>query len=89
MSSFDLSTEEMTDALPLPYENGYLTIKKFEPMFREYTLGIPNKGYAMDCSIHLSNIGRADAVMHMLCKAFMMTSVSFLRSQKYSAPLYP
>ena len=23
------------------------------------------------------------------CKAFMMTSVSFLRSQKYSAPLYP
>ena len=43
LSSFDLSTEEMTDALPLLYQSGYLTIKKYEPMFREYTLGIPNK----------------------------------------------
>ena len=43
LSSFDLSTEEMTDALPLLYQSGYLTIKKFEPMFQEYTLGIPNK----------------------------------------------
>ncbi len=43
LSSFDLSPEEMTDALPLLYQSGYLTIKKYEPMFREYTLGIPNK----------------------------------------------
>lgn len=43
LSSFDQSTEEMTDALPLLYQNGYLTIKKYEPMFQEYTLGIPNK----------------------------------------------
>ena len=163
MSSFDLSTEEMTDALPLLYQSGYLTIKKYEPMFREYTLGIPNKEvrdgllnsliphyvnprrsdndafllgfckavyrndieaaleymrtylatipydlenhsekhyqtifYLMFSFLNIyiktevkSAIGRADAVMHMLCKAFMMTSVSFLRSQKYSAPLYP
>ncbi len=43
LSSFDLSPEEMTDALPLLYQSGYLTIKKYEPMFQEYTLGIPNK----------------------------------------------
>ena len=43
LSSFDQSTEEMTDALPLLYQSGYLTIKKYDPMFREYTLGIPNK----------------------------------------------
>ena len=43
LSSFDQSTEEMTEALPLLYQSGYLTIKKYEPMFQEYTLGIPNK----------------------------------------------
>ena len=43
LSSFDQSTEEMTAALPLLYQSGYLTIKKYDPMFQEYTLGIPNK----------------------------------------------
>ena len=43
LSSFDQSPEEMTDALPLLYHSGYLTIKKYDPMFRQYTLGIPNK----------------------------------------------
>ena len=43
LSSFDRSPEEMTDALPLLYQSGYLTIKKYDPMFNEYTLGIPNK----------------------------------------------
>lgn len=43
LNSFDLSPEEMTTALPLLYQSGYLTIKKYDPMFQEYTLGIPNK----------------------------------------------
>ncbi len=43
LNSFDQSTEEMTDALPLLYQSGYLTIKKYNPMFQEYTLGIPNR----------------------------------------------
>ena len=43
LESFDRSPEEMTDALPLLYQSGYLTIKKFDPIFKEYTLGIPNK----------------------------------------------
>ena len=43
LNSFDQSTEEMIDALPLLYQSGYLTIKKYNPMFQEYTLGIPNR----------------------------------------------
>ena len=43
LSSFDLSPEDMTDALPLLYQSGYLTIKKYDSMFKQYTLGIPNK----------------------------------------------
>ena len=64
LSSFDLSTEEMTDALPLLYQSGYLTIKKYEPMFREYTLGIPNKegrdGLLNSLSPHYVNPRRSD-----------------------------
>lgn len=42
-SSFDRPTDDMTDALPLLYQSGYLTIKKFDPMTNGYYLGIPNK----------------------------------------------
>lgn len=42
-SSFDRPTDSMTDALPLLYQSGYLTIKKFDPLTQGYYLGIPNK----------------------------------------------
>ena len=42
-SSFDRPTERMTDALPLLYQSGYLTIKKYDPLTNGYYLGIPNK----------------------------------------------
>lgn len=42
-SSFDRPTDSMTDALPLLYQSGYLTIKKFDPLTNSYHLGIPNK----------------------------------------------
>lgn len=42
-SSFDRPTDDMTDALPLLYQSGYLTIKHFDPTTRGYYLGIPNK----------------------------------------------
>ena len=75
LSSFDLSTEEMTDALPLLYQSGYLTIKKYEPMFREYTLGIPNKevrdGLLNSLIPHYVNPRRSDNNAFLLgfCKA--------------------
>ena len=42
-SSFDIPTEAMTDALPLLYQSGYLTIKGFDPNLEYYTLSIPNR----------------------------------------------
>ena len=75
LNSFDQSTEEMTDALPLLYQSGYLTIKKYDPMFREYTLGIPNKevrdGLLNSLLPHYVNPRRSDNDAFLLgfCKA--------------------
>ena len=43
VDDFDVSPEQMTSALPLLYQSGYLTIKKFNPILHRYTLGYPNK----------------------------------------------
>ena len=40
---FDVSPEQMTSALPLLYQSGYLTIKKYNPITGRYTLDYPNK----------------------------------------------
>ncbi|MBQ3191331.1 MAG: ATP-binding protein [Bacteroides sp] len=41
--SFDRPTESMSNALPLLYQSGYLTIKSYDRDFGTYMLGIPNK----------------------------------------------
>lgn len=41
-SDFDLPTEAMTDALPLLYQSGYITIKDYDRESEFYTLAIPN-----------------------------------------------
>ena len=41
-SDFDLPTEAMTDALPLLYQSGYITIKDYDRESDYYTLAIPN-----------------------------------------------
>ena len=75
LNSFDLSPEEMTDALPLLYQSGYLTIKKYNPLFQEYTLGIPNKevrdGLLNSMMPHYVNPRRMDNDAFLLgfCKA--------------------
>ncbi len=43
VDDFDVSPEQMTSALPLLYQSGYLTIKKFNPIFQSYQLDYPNK----------------------------------------------
>ena len=43
VSDFDVSPEDMTTALPLLYQSGYLTIKHYDPMIDLYTLGYPNE----------------------------------------------
>ncbi len=42
-TAFDRPTEAMTNALPLLYQSGYLTIKGYDPETEIYTLSIPNK----------------------------------------------
>ena len=41
-TSFDRPTEAMTDALPLLYQSGYLTIKDYDWHSNSYILSIPN-----------------------------------------------
>ncbi len=43
VDDFDVSPEQMTSALPLLYQSGYLTIKKYSPVLRRYRLGYPNR----------------------------------------------
>ncbi len=43
VDDFDVSPEQMTTALPLLYQSGYLTIKKYNPLLQRYQLGYPNK----------------------------------------------
>ena len=43
VDDFDVSPEQMVSTLPLLYQSGYLTIKKYNPILRTYKLGYPNK----------------------------------------------
>lgn len=43
IDDFDVSPEQMTSALPLLYQSGYLTIKGYKPLTKSYQLGYPNK----------------------------------------------
>ena len=40
---FDVSPEQMTSPLPLLYQSGYLTIKKYNPITNRYILDYPNR----------------------------------------------
>ena len=43
VDDFDVSPEQMTSALPLLYQSGYLTIKSYNPILQKYRLDYPNK----------------------------------------------
>jgi hypothetical protein len=43
IDDFDVSPEQMTSALPLLYQSGYLTIKNYKPALNRYILGYPNR----------------------------------------------
>ena len=43
VDDFDVSLENMTSALPLLYQSGYLTIKQYKPLTKSYQLGYPNQ----------------------------------------------
>ncbi|MDO4164251.1 MAG: ATP-binding protein [Bacteroides sp.] len=39
---FDAPTEQITNPIPVLYQSGYLTIKEYDPVFRQYKLAYPN-----------------------------------------------
>ena len=43
VDDFDVSPEQMTSALPLLYQSGYLTIKQYKLFTKSYKLGYPNQ----------------------------------------------
>ena len=43
VDDFDVSPEQMTSALPLLFQSGYLTIKQYKPFTKSYKLGYPNQ----------------------------------------------
>ena len=47
VEDFDVSPENMRSALPLLYQSGYLTIKRYDPVFEQYLLGYPNEEVRM------------------------------------------
>lgn len=42
-TEFDVPTENMTTIMPLLYQSGYITIKKYDKDYNFYTLDVPNK----------------------------------------------
>lgn len=42
IDDFDVSPEQMTSAVPLLYQSGYLTIKKYNPILQSFQLDYPN-----------------------------------------------
>ncbi|MCD8386059.1 MAG: ATP-binding protein [Bacteroidales bacterium] len=40
---FDTPTESITNIVPLLYQSGYLTIKGYDPLMKQYILDIPNQ----------------------------------------------
>ena len=40
---FDAPTERITDPIPVLYQSGYLTLKEYNPLTKQFTLGFPNE----------------------------------------------
>ena len=71
-SAFDQPTENMSDALPLLYQSGYLTIKDYDPDTQSYTLSIPNQevrvGYVRGLLPEYSGLNDSDVQMGFAAK---------------------
>lgn len=48
---FDAPTERISDPIPVLFQSGYLTLKDYDPMTKQFTLGFPNgevrEGFAL------------------------------------------
>jgi hypothetical protein len=42
LDRFDAPTERISDPIPVLFQSGYLTLKDYNPFYRQFTLGFPN-----------------------------------------------
>ena len=94
--AFDTPVETMTDALPLIYQSGYLTIKDYVRLTRIYTLGIPNNEVRtglmknilpmMSGTVASDNTSYATNVVACLNKGKYDEAMEYLRSFLTSIP---
>lgn len=95
---FDRPTEAMSDALPLLYQSGYLTIKSYDRDLEGYILGIPNKEVRVGLMEHLlpwytkrSNMANGGFIMDF-CRALLREDLekAFTAMRAYLAGIpYP
>ncbi len=74
-ASFDRPTETLTDAIPLLYQSGYLTIKSYDREYDLYTLSIPNQevrtGFAKGLLPYYSGLDISDVRVGCAAKMWM------------------
>ena len=72
VTAFDQPTENMSDALPLLYQSGYLTIKGYDRESEAYTLSFPNQevrvGYVKGLMPVVAGLKEADVQMGFALK---------------------
>ena len=74
-------TEGMHSILPLFYQSGYLTIKDYDPMFQEYTLGYPNEEVKVGVTQMLipfyvsTDINRTNSACVQICRSLMKDDI--------------
>lgn len=68
-STLNSIDSESTDPIPVIYQSGYLTIKDYDPRFRMYTLGFPNKeveeGFIRFLVPHYTSIRESNAAFEI------------------------
>ncbi len=67
---FDAPTETLTTIMPLLYQSGYLTIKKYTPETDLYTLGIPNKEIRVGLFRNLFNGSAQEALEQIKSRGY-------------------
>ena len=94
-SEFDAPTEDMHSILPLFYQSGYLTIKDYDPMFQEYTLGYPNEEVKVGVTQMLipfyvsKDINKTNSACVQICRALLKDDIDAALStaQSYFASI--
>lgn len=94
--SFHQPVETMTDALPLIYQSGYLTIKDYEDITSTYTLGIPNNEVRtglmknllpmMSGTVASDNSSYSVNIINSLHKGRYDEAMEYLKAFLYSIP---